>query len=262
MSTNVIFLLSAVLLPLLLNEFSEWGPWLAKRLTGWTARRLGNQEAIERYAEEWAAELGEVPGKLGPLITAMGYLFHLPMIRLQLRRRLRAAALATPGPQHQQPAQPSIPHLLHLNGVAWRRAAVLARMMEIRGPVGDTGFFVVVTEARRPELSQMVILLRNAIYYSAGGARPEGIPAQGPRLNDPAFRNRLVEALGTDTFFMVAEEDAASIHILEGLELPRPVIILTQGRMVIHRFPNIFEVPSNTAADPGVLRSILEDFPN
>jgi hypothetical protein len=60
-----------VVVPLLLSEFLDWCPWLARRLVHRAAWRLPDPDRA-RYQEEWLAELGQVPGKLAPLTMALG----------------------------------------------------------------------------------------------------------------------------------------------------------------------------------------------
>ncbi|AXX32699.1 ATP-binding protein [Actinosynnema pretiosum subsp. pretiosum] len=76
----------AVLLPLAIGELREWWPRLAVRLVRWSARRLGDPQACARYEEEWVANLEEVPGKLSPLVAALGYLVAVPRMRRVIRR--------------------------------------------------------------------------------------------------------------------------------------------------------------------------------
>lgn len=83
----VVFLITAVALPLLLTEFGDWCPWLAARLVRWAARHLGDPASCQRYEEEWIANLNEVPGKLGRLVAAFGYLAYMPSMRRSVRRR-------------------------------------------------------------------------------------------------------------------------------------------------------------------------------
>ncbi|MEV4058198.1 NB-ARC domain-containing protein [Amycolatopsis sp. NPDC049688] len=92
-------LLTAVLLPLAVSEFRDWCPRLATSLVRWAARRLGDHTARIRYEEEWVANLDEVPGKLSPLLSAVGYLIAVPRMRWTLRR----ASIATTKP-NQLPA--------------------------------------------------------------------------------------------------------------------------------------------------------------
>jgi len=67
------FLLTAVFVPMLVNEFTDWLPWLAARLIKAAARTLPCS-VRPRYAEEWLAELDAVPGKLAKLALA-GHIF-------------------------------------------------------------------------------------------------------------------------------------------------------------------------------------------
>jgi hypothetical protein len=87
----LLFLLCAVVLPLLLAEFGDWCRWLAERLVCWSARRLGDPEACERYQEEYLANLDRVPGKVSPLLAAVGYVLMVPRMRWTLRAGRRAA---------------------------------------------------------------------------------------------------------------------------------------------------------------------------
>ncbi|MFD4829132.1 hypothetical protein ACFWPV_04630 [Streptomyces uncialis] len=58
-------------LGLILAECTEIAPWLARRVLQIAARRLGSQEAVERYEEEWLGLLDERPGKLMKLFFAI-----------------------------------------------------------------------------------------------------------------------------------------------------------------------------------------------
>jgi transitional endoplasmic reticulum ATPase len=89
-SALFLFVLTAVLLPLVLSEFGDWCPWLAVRIVRWSARRLEDPAACARYEEEWVANLNEVPGKLSRLAAAIGYLACVPQMRWALRRRSRS----------------------------------------------------------------------------------------------------------------------------------------------------------------------------
>jgi dsRNA-specific ribonuclease len=85
------FIATAVLLPLLLAEFGDWCPWLAERIVGWSARRLGRPAVRIRYEEEWLANLKEVPGKLSRLAAALQYAMSVPRMRWSLRNAASAA---------------------------------------------------------------------------------------------------------------------------------------------------------------------------
>lgn len=74
-------LLCLVLLPLVLNEFAEWCPWLAEQLVLWSARQLDDAEARTRYEEEYIGNLAEVPGKVSKLLAAFTYAANVPRMR-------------------------------------------------------------------------------------------------------------------------------------------------------------------------------------
>jgi hypothetical protein len=64
------WLFGAVVLPLLVAEFTEVGPWLARKLIDRAARRLPKPER-SRWREEWLANLADMPGKLTKLMWAL-----------------------------------------------------------------------------------------------------------------------------------------------------------------------------------------------
>jgi hypothetical protein len=59
----LVFLLTAVLVPMLVNEFTDWLPWFAIRLV-WAAARTLPPAVRLRYSNEWLGELDATPGKL------------------------------------------------------------------------------------------------------------------------------------------------------------------------------------------------------
>jgi hypothetical protein len=63
------------LMSLLTTEFSEMGPWLARRVTKLSARILLDRSLRQQYDEEWLAGIEDTPGKLIPLGRAAGILF-------------------------------------------------------------------------------------------------------------------------------------------------------------------------------------------
>jgi len=95
-------LFGAILLPLLLSEFTEVSPWLAKALIRRGARRIPEQER-PRWEAEWLEELASKPGRLWKLLWAlwslpllrgpreMGRLLGAPPVSEVVRARLRAA---------------------------------------------------------------------------------------------------------------------------------------------------------------------------
>jgi hypothetical protein len=63
------WLIAVVLIPVVLAEFGEVSPWLARRWVRWAARQLPTRGMRTRYAEEWRAHLEQVPGK----VTKLGF---------------------------------------------------------------------------------------------------------------------------------------------------------------------------------------------
>jgi lipopolysaccharide/colanic/teichoic acid biosynthesis glycosyltransferase len=71
------FLLTAVFVPVLVNECTDWLPWLAARLVGAAARTMPSA-VRERYTDEWLAELDATPGKLSKLAVAIRIFARAP----------------------------------------------------------------------------------------------------------------------------------------------------------------------------------------
>jgi len=79
----------AVLLPLLLSEFSDWAHWLAVHIVRHAARRLGSGEITARYVEEFVGTVEAVPGKLTKLTAAVSILLVTPLLRRILHTTVR-----------------------------------------------------------------------------------------------------------------------------------------------------------------------------
>jgi WhiB family redox-sensing transcriptional regulator len=85
-----------VLLPLALNEFGELAPWMAKRLLCLGARLVGSPDDMDRCAEDWEANLKEVPGKVTKLAWAVWVVaWGVPQLRWRRHRINRRAAART-----------------------------------------------------------------------------------------------------------------------------------------------------------------------
>lgn len=88
MNGTLVTIVLAVVVPLLVNEASDVAPWLAGRLVRWGARHLGPHADIERYEEEWSADLERVPGKLTKLAHACLVVgWSVPRMRRQFSPR-------------------------------------------------------------------------------------------------------------------------------------------------------------------------------
>jgi S-DNA-T family DNA segregation ATPase FtsK/SpoIIIE len=98
----VVSLLTLVAIPLLLGEFVDWCPWLARVLVRWAARRLRSPAARDRYEEEWLGNLAQVPGRLGQVAVALSHVAALPWMLWTLRAGRQAsnglASVAEPSP--------------------------------------------------------------------------------------------------------------------------------------------------------------------
>ncbi len=57
----LLFGVTAVIVPLLVDEFADWMPWTARQLVTRAARRLP-PSGRDRYEEEWLAEMATLPG--------------------------------------------------------------------------------------------------------------------------------------------------------------------------------------------------------
>lgn len=85
MKANLLFALLGAVASLAVNEFGELCPWLAEVLVRWSARRLGDDQARQRYEEEYLANLYKVPGKVSKLLFAFGCAMNVPRMRWVLR---------------------------------------------------------------------------------------------------------------------------------------------------------------------------------
>jgi hypothetical protein len=69
--TVIIFIFTAILVPILVLEFVDWLPWAGTRLMRRAANRLP-LECRARYEEEWQAEFNALPGgKLTKLLFGL-----------------------------------------------------------------------------------------------------------------------------------------------------------------------------------------------
>jgi len=88
------FLVFIVMIPLLVREAGDLARSLARCLLRWGARRLGREDRVERYEEEWLADLERVPGNLTKLAYACGVVaWSVPRLRAQFRRGRHRARL-------------------------------------------------------------------------------------------------------------------------------------------------------------------------
>jgi len=80
----LVFLVTAVIVPILVGEFTDWLPWFAERMIAAAARTMPSA-VRSRYVEEWLAELEDVPGKLSKLVFAARVLVRAPVAAAAIR---------------------------------------------------------------------------------------------------------------------------------------------------------------------------------
>lgn len=197
----VLFVVMAVVLPLVLAEFGDWSPWLAERLVRWAARRLPDPASRGRYEEEWTANLSQVPGKLAPLFAAAGYLACLPAMRRSVRRLPAQAAL--PAPAELSAAQGRAVLYLAHSGIR--------QFLDIRAGAP--------APVRTHELAWMTCP-ESRIFYAAD--QPAWLPPALPRPYLPGSAIDYVSANPRDPMRILM----ASI---ETLDFSRPVAVLLHG---------------------------------
>jgi len=68
------------------DELHAWMPWCTRKLLDRAIGRLPENQR-ERFKEEWHSHLAEVPGEIGKLIVALGFLRAAPQMSAALDRR-------------------------------------------------------------------------------------------------------------------------------------------------------------------------------
>ncbi|MGW0920616.1 ATP-binding protein [Streptomyces sp. NPDC002755] len=230
----ITFMATAIILPLLLSEFGDWCPWLAKRLTRWTAQRLGDAQATERYSEEWLAELAHLPGKLSHLVTATSYLLALPRIRWSLRVTRRTTP-SGPGLDELLPTRTPIYWDSRPANISWAPQAeasyqLLCAIVDDDPQVRNRLHFLVgppgcgkTTVAHW--LHQGFVQDGRKIHYVWAGAwinqeRPLHVSAQ--------MRDRLIQASREVDLLVVDDADQVTVQALHALRLPCPILVLAR----------------------------------
>lgn len=64
------------------REFEAWAPRIARSIAKYAASRLEASDR-ERYDEEWQAYLHDVPGEIGKIVVAIGFLLATRQMRNQ-----------------------------------------------------------------------------------------------------------------------------------------------------------------------------------
>jgi hypothetical protein len=73
--------IGAALSQQLADELKAWTPWLVRRIIQFDVALLP-QSQRERFSEEWMSHINEVPGEIGKLITALGFLLAVRKMRM------------------------------------------------------------------------------------------------------------------------------------------------------------------------------------
>lgn len=71
---GILALLGAAISKILADEFKAWSPWLVARIIAIAAMQMPESER-ERVREEWFGWVQDIPGDLGKLLTATGFLW-------------------------------------------------------------------------------------------------------------------------------------------------------------------------------------------
>lgn len=90
-------LVGAVCAKLLADEFKAWAPSIASKIVSAAVRRLPAQMR-ERFSEEWQSHINDVPGDLGKIVVACGFLvaaWDIAQGAFELRKRVFDVVLAS-----------------------------------------------------------------------------------------------------------------------------------------------------------------------
>jgi hypothetical protein len=77
-------ILAAAVSQQLVDEFKAWTPWLTRTLV-MIAARTAPRSAKERCTEEWLSHLEEIPGQIGKILAAVGFISAGWWIQLESR---------------------------------------------------------------------------------------------------------------------------------------------------------------------------------
>jgi lipopolysaccharide/colanic/teichoic acid biosynthesis glycosyltransferase len=69
----VLAILAATASRMIADDFKAWAPWIVRYLIRRAVRRLHKNQR-ERFAEEWSSHVNEIPGEIGKLLVAFGFL--------------------------------------------------------------------------------------------------------------------------------------------------------------------------------------------
>lgn len=235
----IAFIFTAILLPLVLTELGDWCPWLANRVARWTARSLGDAALADRYAEEWSAELAEVPGKLSKLITALGYVAYLPRMRWSLRRRQRNNSQPPRVAELLPTTRPVSRRSRRIVGRSAQLESLYSQLVSDEQSGRQRRFYVIAGSpgVGKTELATAVAGLFEQTHRSVVHTRAPDWRDQP--VDSDRYRDQLATALGRKTLLIIDDAEAETMRMLERLNLPCPILITTRRR-------SIAELPNNS----------------
>lgn len=84
----------SIVAAVLVAEIKAWGPWVIRSLIKFAVRRLPEDQRA-RFDEEWQSYVNEIPGQIGKLVAAAGFLIAAYDSALNgVRQRMWAPLLA------------------------------------------------------------------------------------------------------------------------------------------------------------------------
>lgn len=89
-------LAGAVLAKIIADDFKEWSPALVRFFLNLAVRNLPEGDR-ERFSEEWASHVGDVPGNIGKLVVALGCVLAACKISFEpraIQQRLMSVAVS------------------------------------------------------------------------------------------------------------------------------------------------------------------------
>jgi lipopolysaccharide/colanic/teichoic acid biosynthesis glycosyltransferase len=72
-AVTIFGLLGAAISRQMTDEFKSWAPWIVRHVIDRAVSMLPKDQR-ERFAEEWRSHVNEIPGDIGKLIVALGFL--------------------------------------------------------------------------------------------------------------------------------------------------------------------------------------------
>ncbi len=93
--TALLSFASVIAAKLSADEVKAWIPWLVRRIVALAVHILPEDQR-ERYGEEWLGHIGEIPGDIGRVVVAIGFVFAGLVIGIDRREQTQVGASAGP----------------------------------------------------------------------------------------------------------------------------------------------------------------------